>query len=232
MAYPDCWHIISYPRSGNHAVRAIVERFSGRPTLGCPGNERDDPPLYLRKKNQSLNLIKIEDERCIGRKSHSLFDLIRHDAHEENAGLVLITRDPLDAITSHIYSLARPRLLKRKVRCDVLVQKAVQEYLAPIFAFRGMHNRKRIYVRYEDFVRPNSGIPAKLLQQMGLNDKQSTETEIVETLSLSFDSLRRPGRMNRDEKIVAAIKHEIAQRLNYADVMDLIRADASDTFVS
>ncbi|MCQ1852777.1 hypothetical protein [Neorhizobium galegae] len=230
MTRCNCWHIISYPRSGNHAVRAIVERFSGRPTLGCPGAERDDLPIYLRGPNQSLNLIKIRDQQCVARKSHFLREFIKHDAQETEAGIILITRDPLEAITSHIYAAVKPRLFRRRVKCFFAVREAVDDYLGSVFAFRAMHERKRIHVCYEDFIRPNSDVPAKLIQAMGLSARP-TEAEVAETLSLAFGSLQRPGHAKRDCKVGEQIKNEISKRLTYDQVLTLARFQSGDLTV-
>lgn len=227
MKHPNCWHIISYPRSGNHAVRAIIERFSGRPTLGCPGAERDDPPIFFRRQNQRLKLIEIRDQQCIARKSHFLREFIKHDEQETEAGIILITRDPLEAITSHIYSMVLPRLLSKRVKCFVAVREAVDDYLGSVFVFRAMHDRKRIHICYEDFIRPNSGVPAKLLHSMGINTIPS-EAEVAETLLLAFDSLQRPGRAKRDQYVVERIKNEISKRLNYSQVLTLAQFNSGD----
>ena len=83
-----------------------------------------------------------------------------------------------------------------------------------------MYDRRRIHVRYEDFIRPDSGEAAKLLQAMGYNITPS-EDEIAETLLLSFDSLQRPGRAKRDQNVVETIKNEISKRLTYSQVLTL-----------
>jgi hypothetical protein len=228
MTHCNCWHIISYPRSGNHAVRAVVERFSGRPTLGCPGVEKDDPPIYLRAPNLCLDLIKIRDEQCIGRKSHFPREFIKHDAQEVEAGIILITRDPIEAITSQIYSMVTPRIFRKRVDPFFAVRQAVDDYLGSVFVFRAMHDRRRIHVRYEDFIRPNSGVPAKLLQSMGFSTLPS-EAEVAETLSLSFDSLQRPGRVKRDRKIVEKLRKEISKRLTYDEVLALAKFQSGES---
>ena len=40
--------ILSYPRSGNHLVRYLVEYLSGRATCGCVGNEHADTMICRR----------------------------------------------------------------------------------------------------------------------------------------------------------------------------------------
>ncbi|MDR6819721.1 hypothetical protein J2X76_004918 [Neorhizobium sp. 2083] len=128
----------------------------------------------------------------------------------------------MEAITSHVYSTVKGRVFGKRVKPFFAVRQAVDDYLGSLFVFRAMYDRRRIHVRYEDIIRPDSGGAARLLQAMGYNIIPS-EDEIAETLLLSFDSLQRPGGAKRDQKVVEKIKDEISKRLTYSQVLALAR---------
>ena len=85
-------NILSYPRSGNHLVRALVENITQRPTLGVFGNRCIESPILSHNVNASPVAYKqhfveeIDKDRLITRSSPKY--------------LILITRSPFDAISS------------------------------------------------------------------------------------------------------------------------------------
>lgn len=94
----DCY-LLSYPRSGNHWVRYILEWFSGRPTIGEGDeswNTQVDTPIHSNKK-LGVN-ISITNDIPIAYK--------RHDIREEddrNKPLILIVRDYKEILVRKIY---------------------------------------------------------------------------------------------------------------------------------
>ena len=84
--------LLSFPKSGNHAVRTFLEYLSGRPTLG-EGDSEDfivpgwlvDRPIFLR----SGMSIPISDSRPIAVKRH-------WSTQEAFSRWLLIVRDPVD----------------------------------------------------------------------------------------------------------------------------------------
>lgn len=88
--------LLSYPRSGNHWVRFMIEFLSKRPSLGCKGNSADKP-IY---KNifPTDNPLIIENYQPIIEKVH-----FHNNIEIENANkLILIVRNYNDVkITYH-----------------------------------------------------------------------------------------------------------------------------------
>lgn len=86
-------NILSYPRSGNHLVRALVENITQSPTLGVFGGRCTDTPILSHNVNVSPVAYKqhfveeIDKDRLITKSSPKY--------------LILITRNPFDAISSH-----------------------------------------------------------------------------------------------------------------------------------
>ncbi len=83
---PNGWHIVSYPRSGNHIVRALLEYASGRPTMGCPGT-RHDPPISDRQPNRKKGLIRITNSEPIGWKAHYPRELFLNQKNSSGCGV-------------------------------------------------------------------------------------------------------------------------------------------------
>lgn len=92
--------IASFPRSGNHLVRFLIEYLTGRPTLGCRGNP-EDTPLHTRELADSSVLQHVEGEP-IGEKLHFLHELetIKR-TNTPVEGALLIERQPVEALLSH-----------------------------------------------------------------------------------------------------------------------------------
>lgn len=93
--------IMSYPRSGNHLIRAILEAKSGQPTLGCVGNPAD-VPIRDRFANTDVNFTR-RSEVPIGQKLHRIYEKFEiMNAGEQPKKLLLIVRDPSRCIVSQI----------------------------------------------------------------------------------------------------------------------------------
>jgi hypothetical protein len=90
-------YLLSYPRSGNHAVRFAMEWISRRPTLGADDHESlkrprglHDLPLFLRGGGPAVSSLA-----PIAIKRHSM------KPTDSLGRLIFIERDPVEAILSH-----------------------------------------------------------------------------------------------------------------------------------
>jgi len=90
--------LASYPRSGNHAARWLMEANYGRPTLGAGDSERFlfprglvDKPLFLRP---GFTFDRLH-QQPVAIKRHEFQPL------DEFKRLIVIVRDPVDAVLSH-----------------------------------------------------------------------------------------------------------------------------------
>lgn len=150
---PQPFLIASYPRSGNHLVRAIVEYATRSATHGCP-TVRGDIAIHQREPNRAAGLIRIDTEHIYGRKAHSLFDAMTW--HERDRSLtqkvVLVSRNPVDAISSQLLrGLARRWFLSER-HLHQRVQDQVRFYLETVYLFRACDTARRHRIRLEDLL--------------------------------------------------------------------------------
>lgn len=89
--------LLSYPRSGNHWVRFVLEWFSGRPSLGCRTNPRDRP-IATNRFTSELNPLEHVDLSAepVCRKSHGTRGEYALDGEEP---LLLLVRDWRECLT-------------------------------------------------------------------------------------------------------------------------------------
>jgi len=91
-------YLLSYPRSGNHWVRFIIEWLSGMPTLGSG----DDLPIHkiLEKEGGShLNHVNGKKEFVV-EKAH-----FSGKVNDRDKGLILLLRNPKECIIRHTQKL-------------------------------------------------------------------------------------------------------------------------------
>jgi len=92
--------VLSYPRSGNHAIRYFLEYSFARPTLGLQDDSRflvprglGDPPMFVRRGVR----IRIHSRDPVAKKLHK-----PPPPGSRYSCLVLIVRDPEAAILSNM----------------------------------------------------------------------------------------------------------------------------------
>ncbi|HUG61719.1 MAG TPA: hypothetical protein VMP03_07730 [Methylomirabilota bacterium] len=91
--------IASFPRSGNHLVRFMVEYLTGRPTLGCATNPVDVPICRNTFPDDPDVLAHVGGEP-IARKVHFVREIAPMDPPASR--LLLVRRDPTEALLSHV----------------------------------------------------------------------------------------------------------------------------------
>jgi len=137
MNSTNTW-ILSYPRSGNHLVRYLVEVMTKRSTLGCIDNERDDTPICRRPNIEYLDEVLCENP--VARKSHDASDI------KNASNLLLVLRNPIDTIISHHF----------KQDAIQVSNKNNAKFGAAIFLknlkFYASFSGKKAIVKYEDLV--------------------------------------------------------------------------------
>lgn len=144
--------LVSYPRSGNHIVRAILEYGTGQPTIGVRGRAAD-PAIHTKPAN-SNGLIEVDESaRPVAFKSHTLPDVYhwwRQGMARES--LILILRPPSNCITSQVYrGLPGFRPVRaREIR--LAVERAAADYQSLLHLYLSFPEERRLLVRFEDLL--------------------------------------------------------------------------------
>lgn len=208
--------IMSYPRSGNHLLRGVVEYASHRPTLGCPGSRRDTP-IYQRAPNQQAQVIQITRDQPIGYKAHTLNCVWQHTrASRRRLKTVLLLRRPVDAISSHLLRFLDSMYLSDKT-LNREVERAISMYLEPVMFFRQTPAEERTLVRFEDLVALETGplAAARVLAFMNLPPQtvrlQAPEWKAV--AEVTRDSQESLGRVrdSRRKRVREAVAGKISE---------------------
>lgn len=140
----DYFYILSYPRSGNHWVRYIIEHFSKLPTLG-----NDDTPEHIINENDGPIFSRLDCPDFFNTKDY--IALKRHNINSDDRrdkGLVFIARNPLECIYRHLelsdvedFSLSNPKVIKN-----------LDKYYFNWETFTGWNNDKKYLILYEDLI--------------------------------------------------------------------------------
>lgn len=190
-------YLISYPRSGSHAVRFMLEFVAHRTTLGGDDHESflspkgyHDLPVFLRSssiqiKNPSLGPVAI--------KRHEVkpIDMMKF--------AVLVSRDPVEAILSHLRHLRLPG------RSDLEMEIRRWENLAS--AFMSIDPEARHVVYFEEIFSKEETWVVNLLRFLGVqfsaedlqrylarrDESKSVLQRRARTQSLDFYRQRQPG---------------------------------------
>jgi hypothetical protein len=90
--------LLSYPRSGNHLVRFLIELLTEKPTLGCSENPID-VPMYLNKYKEE---IPFNIDKTNKYNEDELY-LKYHDPPKQVPdALILIVRNPNEVLLRHL----------------------------------------------------------------------------------------------------------------------------------
>jgi len=96
--------IVSFPRSGNHLCRFIIEYITGMATQGCLANPKDVPICENVFESNPTILSHVRRCEYVGQKAHSWEEVKEYSNHLSISfsAVLLILRDPINAIVGHI----------------------------------------------------------------------------------------------------------------------------------
>ena len=120
-------HLLSYPRSGNHWLRFIVEWFSNRPTKGAGGGAQIGDFGLMDNTNGDYILYK----------NHYPTNM------EPNEELLFILRNPKEAIIRHTLDFhTKPKFPDPKT----------MNWYMSLINFYDNHKGKKLIIYYEDLI--------------------------------------------------------------------------------
>lgn len=211
-------NIVSFPRSGNHLVRTIVEFSTQRPTIAGP----TDPPIFKRSPNKKLRLIDINNSSPIGYKSHGAAGVFFSFSQRDVSKILLVVRDPLEAISSH-----GARSLKKKFKIsheDIsrVVSANLEQYISLLYVYKTFPNQNKHLVKFEDLLGANGIDYAQKVgcfcgAPQGFSLTNSQWSEIKYCAKKSQESLKP-----KYYRIKEMLKNQISERISYQKVLDFV----------
>jgi hypothetical protein len=139
--------VLSFPRSGSHLVRSIIEYYSGRCTIGCNGMTHDvnaDPPICM-KADAGYEHVSLSNP--IAHKRH-----FTHKLPAKIDSLMLIHRTPKEALLS----FEKPQYAKLIGETQTEEDWKRFEYLCELFTANiqtyNQYAGPKMIVKYEDLV--------------------------------------------------------------------------------
>jgi hypothetical protein len=183
---------LSYPRSGNHLVRFVVEYCSGRPTLGFRDHENfftpqsmHDNPIFLRDQS-----IQIKDPRPILIK--------RHTPDFQPEKLLFLVRNPVIAILSHL-----GRDLNEIPENELL--REANLFMENCFFYRDFSRGNKMLFCLEDILKAPVPQLSRLLEFLEIENFREKLNGLESNLDMAERVLQRPAAPNISEKFKESI---------------------------
>ncbi len=199
-----------------------MEAYSNRPTEGCLGVKSDSP--IFQRSSKAEKLIRINSNRPVGYKAHFLREVHARDmaARQDQLGIILLTRDPVAAISSHavrILSSRRkfPWVTNRGKR--IVIEAQIDNYLSLVFRYVSQREGPKIHVKFEDLLSKDSAdtVVGEFLGKLGVCTNGPPLTEVYKLAKESQNSLH-----NYNYDLKKELEAEIEKRLTYQDVLKYI----------
>lgn len=155
--------LLSYPRSGNHLLRYLIEWMTATPTAGCLGLA-DSTDVPLCKSSQGLEHVDPnKPAKCI--KAHTSDGLKCESLEGKSVSkLIFLIRNPLEVISRSVLYDLRISLFvcgnqanPDHMICPFHVNEvkiALKQYLDLVQYYSDFAGSK-LLVRYEDLINPN-----------------------------------------------------------------------------
>lgn len=150
---PEPIVLFSFARSGNTWLRYCLEHLTGKPSMSIPVLLKLSPP-----KNQSKPLFSSE-KTVKFLKAHSygpIQKLFQTDIKQKNSTLVLIIRNPIEAI------------LRESMTSAWSFDNAAKAYMRIIRAFDQSPIPRKVFIYYEDLLRSPKQTLKALLSKLKL----------------------------------------------------------------
>ena len=145
--------LLSYPRSGNHLTRAMIECLLQKPTYGYA---KETHTVYIKREisNQSLAIKVASIETPFIRKIHTPHAIpaeFEQERKTKDMGLIYLIRDPIECILSENKYV--PYFWK-----DYQYQFGVDFFRSPTFYQQWKNDESKLLLYYEDYYN-NDGTP-------------------------------------------------------------------------
>ena len=177
------YHLLSYPRSGNHLFRGVFEFYTKIPSVGCVDSPTD---VSIFEKNPSFYVPKSKDPILF--KAHFAHEIFyRENRYKNNQWrLIFLFRDPFEAISSHITHSLRwyhQGFISKKI-IKKIMKSNIGLYLNNINLYQSSKLNK-ISINYKEMI---SGSRINIFDEFDLN---FNDEKIIQITKNSQQSIKR-----------------------------------------
>ena len=200
------FYILSYPRSGSHIARYLIELYTGHHTGDDFYNFYSLRKQKHKKKSAIFRIEKrfYQHSRFIGAKRHH-FDRDRYLF--KNYKLILIIRNPAENILSHIFTNDIDDSHLRN-NFENILKSPIDDFIKNINSFIEWRGEKHI-LSYKKLIKQDHDEISKLYEFIEINSGLSKE-KILNNLSKiykdSLDSYEELTRKSKSQKVKSFIK--------------------------
>lgn len=160
--------LASYPRSGNHLVRFLLEFLTGCPTYGCLRNQQD-VPIYKNQFPTQPNVLQHVNPNCspIAIKHHTYREIQENLSHKKfiPSSILLIVRNPLEAIAAHIGTESYHYQKNTASNLKNIVERELNDYISLLNFFARVDLPKEI-IFYERITSEDTSLWQPELQKV------------------------------------------------------------------
>lgn len=153
--------LLSYPRSGSHALRGLLEILSQRPTLGDGDSERFASPRWLADRPLFLRAdlgIPVASTVPVAVKRHTLWDSLE-------GKLVFLARDPVHSVVSHTRDMSDETF-------QAAVPAEVESWVSNVKAYSTWDLDQKVLIQYSELVSKPTRVAAQLVKFLGLSPSE------------------------------------------------------------
>jgi len=203
-------YILSYPRSGNHAVRFAVEFLSERPTLGAGDHESFSRP----KRKYGLPIFLLTPHINISSPLPRPAAIKRHQLRDFDAvdKLIFIERDVVEAVLSHTGGGT-----ERELMAGVLSWKLLQD------KFEQFPEERRLLIRFEDILNGELLWIKRLSDFLELDTSHDKEVSCANLVGEAKEVLRRRPKTNSGRMYANRFPDEAAFIASFAAKIGAVR---------
>jgi hypothetical protein len=200
--------ILSFPRSGNHLLRFMVEFLTGCKTQGCLDNAHDKP-IATNTFPLREDVLSHVGDCFVAIKAHSTQELFHpENLHTIGSGGIILIRSPRNCIRSHILKRDPQLASLGQVQLGPVLQQWAQ---IVTFALRTDHHHTAI-IKYEDLL-TRSTFASRALPRIAKVFSESFQPARAELLIDDFEEMlkisatgegRAWGGISKPENLVLA----------------------------
>lgn len=223
-AKPSVIALASYPRSGNHLVRFVVEYATGRSTRGGRDTEIDHPIRTNSFPDAADILAHVDPFIFVAQKAHKWKEALayEHTDGKRFDGFLIVVRNPYEAVAGNVgRRLTEPKPQPPDVEAYIRHQARTWRDLVSMPVRNG---RPTTFVWYEDLVSDRCADWSKAVESIVATFGTDVQSERAHTLRVQFPMLREINRAGRGRSWGGSLSVGKSMRFHFDRLQDEVGA--------